>query len=180
MHFPLPIRAAVLAVVLAANGCGDPPYTPVIPVGGPVDFTIDGLAFHISSGGIYRSGQQFSLYFTNQPDTCTAVALIPQQIFLSLALKISPPTDGSLTASIGVPSPIVFPPSGQAGGALSQLEPLVGPPYQVATKVLASSDGSVSWQANANGSVTITRLDMGFTGTPDRLKFVNLTVRICN
>jgi hypothetical protein len=180
MRFPLPFRAAALAVALAASACGTPPYTPVIPVGGPVDFTIDGLSFHISSGGVFTSGQQFTVFFTNQPDTCTAVGLIPQQIFLSLALKISPPADGARTASIGPPSPIVFPPSGTAGGTLSQLQPLAGPPYQVATKVLASTDGSVAWQANASGSVTITRLDMGFAGTPDRVTFVNLTVPICN
>ena len=180
MHVPGPVCAAVLAAALSASACGSPSNTPVVPIGGPVDFTIDGLSFHISSGGIYTSGQQFTLYFTNQPNTCTAVALIPQQIFLSLALKISPPADGTFTASIGSPSPVVFPPSGQAGGTLSQLEPLVGPPYQVATKVLASTDGSVSWQANADGRVTITRLDMGFAGTPDRVKFVNLTVPICN
>lgn len=180
MHLPLPIRAAVLAAVLVASACGTPSDTPGVSVGGPVDFTIDGLSFHISSGGVYRSGQQFTLYFTNQPNTCVAVAVIPQQIFLSLALKISPPADGTFTASIGPPSPIVYPPSGLAGGTLSQLEPLVGPPYQVATKVLPSADGSVSWQANADGSVTITRLDMGFAGTPDRVKFVLLTVPVCN
>lgn len=180
MRFPRPIRAAALALALATSGCGAPAYTPPVPVGGPVDFTIDGLSFHISSGAIYKSGQQFTLYFTNQPDTCTAVALIPQQIFLSLSLKISPPADGTSNASIGPPSPIVYPPSGQAGGTLSQLEPLVGAPFQVATKVLNSTNGSVSWQANVDGSVTVTRLDMGFAGTPDRVKFVNLTVPVCN
>jgi len=174
MHFPLPIRAAALALSLAAGACGDPAYTPVVPVGGPVDFTIDGLSFHVSSGGIYKNGQQFTLYFTNQPNTCMAVAAVPQQIFIIFSLEISPAADGSLTAEV-VPPRLTFPPNGQAAGTLVQTNPIQGP-----TTTLDTESGSVAWQANADGSVTITRLDVSFAGTADRLKFVLLTVPVCN
>ena len=137
-------------------------------------------SFHISSGGYIRSGQQFTIYFTNQPNTCTAVLLIPQQIFLSLLLKVSPPADGTSTATIGPPSPNVYPPSGMAGGALSQLQPSLTPPYQVATQVVDSASGGVTWQMNADGTLTVVLLDMGFAGTPDRLKTEYLTIVPCN
>lgn len=180
MSRTLPFRAAALAALLAVGACGEPAYVPPTPPVGPLDFTIDGLSFHISSGGIFRSGQQFTLFFTDQPNTCTAVLLIPQQIFLSLLLKISPPADGTFQATIGLPSPAVYPPSGKAGGALSQLQPSLTPPFQVATKVVDSADGTVTWQANTNNTMTIVGLDMGFAGTTDRLKTAYLTVPFCN
>lgn len=173
-------RLVALAAALALSACGDSSYVPPVPPGGPLDFTIDGLDFHISSGGFIRSGQQFTLFFTNQPNTCTAVLLIPQQIFLSLMLKVSPPADASTTATIGPPSPVVYPPSGMAGGALSQLAPLQTPPYQSAMQVVDSLDGTVDWQLNADGTITVVLLDMGFAGTPDRLKTQYLTIPPCN
>jgi len=176
----LSFRAATLAAALAMSGCAESTYVPPAPPGGPLDFTIDGLSFHISSGGYIRSGQQFTIYFTNQPNTCTAVLLIPQQIFLSLLLKVSPPADGASTATIGPPSPNIYPPSGMAGGALSQLQPSLTPPYQVATQVVDSASGGVTWQMNADGTLTVVLLDMGFAGTPDRLKTEYLTIVPCN
>jgi len=173
-------RAAALATLLALGGCGDPPYVPPTPPVGPLSFTIDGLSFHISSGGYIRSGQQFTIYFTNQPNTCTAVLLIPQQIFLSLLLKVSPPTDGTSTATIGPPSPNIYPASGKAGGTLSQLQPSLTPPFQVATQVVDSASGTVTWQMNADGTLTVVLLDMGFAGTSDRLRTEYLTIPPCN
>ena len=178
MELRSPIRAAALAAILAMSACGQG-STPPPPVGGPVDFTIDGLSFHMSSGGIFTNGQQFTLFFTDRPDTCSAVALIPQFTFLSLELKISPPADGSRTATIGLPSPIVFPPSGQAGGNLLQLT-VVNVNQQVVLKDVPSASGTVTWRPNSNGTVTITLLDMGFGGTPDRIRSVDLTVPLCN
>jgi hypothetical protein len=180
MRRNVPRRLVPLAAALALAACADPPNVPPVPPGGPLDFTIDGLSFHISSGGFIRSGQQFTIYFTDQPNTCTAVLLIPQQIFLSLLLKVSPPSDGTSTATIGAPSPVVYPPSGMAGGQLSKLAPSLSPPYQVAQQVVASASGTVTWQANADGTITVLLLDMGFTGTTDRLVTHSLTIPPCN
>ena len=174
------LRAVALVSVLALSACADPPYVPPDPVGGPLDFTIDGLSFHISSGGFLRSGQQFTIYFTDQPNTCTAVLLIPQQIFLSLLLKVSPPGDGTSTATIGAPSPVVFPPNGKAGGALSKLAPSQSPPFQVAQQVVDSSGGTVTWQLNVDGTITVVLLAMDFAGTTDRLVTHYLTIPPCN
>lgn len=173
-------RLVALAAALALSACGDSSYVPPVPPGGPLDFTIDGLDFHISSGGFIRSGQQFTLFFTNQPNTCTAVLLIPQQIFLSLMLKVSPPADGTSTATIGAPSPVVFPPNGKAGGQLSRLAPSQSPPFQLPMQVVDSSGGTVTWQLNADGTITVVLLDMDFAGTTDRLVTRYLTIPPCN
>ena len=174
------LRAVALASALALAACADPPYVPPESGGGPLDFTIDGLSFHISSGGYIRSGQLFTIYFTDQPYTCTAVLLIPQQVFLSLLLKVSPPADGASTATIGPPSLNIYPPSGKAGGALSQLQPSLSPPYQVATQVVDSASGTVTWQMNTDGTLTVVLLDMGFAGTTDRVVTHYLTIPPCN
>lgn len=174
------LRVVALVSVLALSACADPPYVPPDPVGGPVDFTIDGLSFHISSGGFIRSGQQFTIFFTDQPNACTAVLLIPQQIFLSLMLKVSPPADGTSTATIGAPSPVVFPPNGMAGGQLSRLAPSQSPPFQLPLQVVDSSGGTVTWQLNADGTITVVLLAMDFAGTPDRLVTHYLTIPPCN
>jgi hypothetical protein len=174
------LRVVALATTLALAACAEPAYVPPEPVGGPVDFTIDGLSFHISSGGYIRSGQQFTIYFTDQPNTCTAVLLIPQQIFLSLLLKVSPPADGASAATIGPPSLNIYPPSGKAGGALSQLQPSMSPPFQVATQVVDSAGGTVTWQMNTDGTLTVVLLAMDFAGTTDRLVTHYLTIPPCN
>ena len=125
------LRVVALVSVLALSACAESSYDPPADIGGPVDFTIDGLSFHISSGGFIRSGQQFTIFFTDQPNACTAVLLIPQQIFLSLMLKVSPPADATTTATIGAPSPVVFPPNGKAGGAALQAGAVQTPPFQL-------------------------------------------------
>lgn len=174
------LRVVALVSVLALSACAEPAYDPPAEIGGPVDFIIDGLSFHISSGGFIRSGQQFTIFFTDQPNACTAVLLIPQQIFLSLMLKVSPPADGTSTATIGAPSPVVFPPNGKAGGQLSRLAPSQSPPFQLPMQVVDSSGGTVTWQLNADGTITVVLLDMDFAGTTDRLVTRYLTIPPCN
>ncbi len=180
MKTPPSLRVVALVSVLAFSACAEPSYAPPVEIGGPVDFTIDGLAFHISSGGFIRSGQQFTIFFTDQPNTCTAVLLIPQQIFLSLMLKVSPPADGSSTATIEGPSPVVYPPNGKAGGQLSKLAPSQSPPFQLPMQVVPSSGGTVTWQLNVDGTITVVLLAMDFAGTTDRLVTHYLTIPPCN
>jgi hypothetical protein len=75
---------------------------------------------------------------------------------------------------------VVYPPNGKAGGALSKLAPSLSPPFQVAQQVVDSAGGTVTWQMNADGTITVVLLDMDFAGTTDRLVTHYLTIPPCN
>jgi hypothetical protein len=140
-------------------------------LGPPVDFTIGAIAFHVSSGVAVKpasGGITFDL--SDQPDTCMALQLVPVGTTTMLSLKVVLPVDGSTHATVVATS---TPAAGEATGALTQ--------ETAGTQSLSitASDGSVSWTTNADGTTTLTAIDVGFTGTAGRLTTYGLTLPAC-
>ncbi len=167
-----PMCAALLAS--CSSPSGPPPGGP----SGPTNFTLETAQFHISSGGVFRNavGGPFTVYLTDQPETCTAVTGVPvgvsSQGWMRLQLAVVPPTDGTTNAVIGAVA--VLP--GQASGAFIQQ-------YQDQLPVilqLYTASGGVSWFVNPDNSITLTDLKVSFVGTTDTIDTYNLTVVPCN
>src|SRR5260221_784006 len=155
-------RTALALLILAA--CD----TPGRDTGGTrVDFVISGITFHASSGAAVSASATLSLYLSDQPDTCLALSLIPVGTAITFSLHINPPTDGTTQATVvakTTPAP---------GEAIGNLQRATGGKPDA---TITAASGSVSWTANSDGSVGITSLDVGFTGTTDRLTTSGLTL----
>ena len=141
-------------------------------VGGPpVDFTIGGIALHLSSGvTVVPASGGITFDLSDQPDTCEALQLVPVQTMTLFSLHVSLPADGSTRATVVT---AISPAPGQATGALTQ-----STGGQQSARI-AATDGSVAWTANADGSSTLTSIDVGFTGTAGRLTTYGLTLPAC-
>ncbi len=161
-------RRAWIALALAAcSGSSTGPGT----VPGPVDFTIGGLEFHVASGAVAMVGGVLTLYLTDQPDGCLAVTYTPVGRTTIFSLGVAAAADGTTRATVVAPKPAPAP-----GEAVGNLRRATG---GVPDASLDAADGSVSWTANADGSVTIDSLDVGFAGASGRLTTGGLTIPRC-
>ncbi len=160
------MRAALIALVLLACDTPGHPQTG----GPPVDFTIAGIAFHISSGAVVTSGGALTFYLSDQPDTCAAIINQPVGTTTTLTLHVSPPADGSTTVTI-VDKAVAA--AGEAVGSL--VRATGGNPGATVT----AASGTVSWTANADRSYALTNIDLGFAGTTDRVTTYGLLLAPC-
>lgn len=135
------------------------------------DYQVGTLFLHVASGAAVNSSG-LNLYLSDQPDTCQSLSFVPVQRATRLALRVAPAADGTTRATV-VTKPTPGP--GEAKGSLSQSTGgVAGDHYD-------ASDGAVAWTVNPGGSVTITILDIGFSGTPDRILTTSaLTVPPCS
>jgi hypothetical protein len=161
------VRGALIAVFLLA--CD----TPGSRQGGgpPVDFTIGGIAFHLSSGvTVLPAGGGITFDLSDQPDTCLALQLVPVGTAITFSLHVALPSDGSTHATV------VTKPSPGPGEATGSLSRATGGKQDTS---LTASDGTVSWTVNAGGSTTLDSIDVGFSGTSGRLTTSGLTLPAC-
>jgi hypothetical protein len=165
-------RLGPLALAAALAGCGSSPSGGVPDAGGPpLEFAIGGLVFRVSSGTAVRTGGLLALYLTDQPDTCLAVSLVPVMTVTTFSLRVAAAADGTTRAAVVAPKPA--PGAGEAVGGL------VRATGGARSASLDAANGSVAWAENANGTVTITSLDVGFTGAADRLTTGGLSLPPC-
>ncbi len=165
------MRVAFAALVVLQACSLSSEYHPSDGGGAPTDFTVGGVPFHISSGGTKVSTGVLTLWFSDQPDTCLAVANMPVGISTYLQIAVSPQTDGGTSAAIVPPKPI--PAAGEATASLTQLK------TGTKTASFAASDGIVAWTPNADGSTTLQSIDAGFAGTSDRIATGPWTIPAC-
>jgi hypothetical protein len=168
--------ALAIAAALTSGACGSLGGSPV-DGGQPVDFTIAGLAFHVSDGAVATSGGKLVFYLSDQPDACLAVTAVPVGTAMLFTLVVSPPSGGTTSATVVPPNPAPplqpLPAPGEAMGGL------VRATGGIVDDSVDAANGSVSWAANADGSVTITTIDVGFAATADRLATYSLWLRPC-
>ncbi len=157
--------AAALAVACSGPGGGPAGFS------GPVDFTIGGLEFHVASGAAATVGGALTLYLTDQPDGCLAITYAPVGTATVFSLAVAAAADGSTRATV-----VPIKPAPAPGEAVGSLQRTIG---GVPGAILDAADGSVSWTTNADGSVTIELLDVGFVGAAGRLTTGGLTIPGC-
>ena len=171
------VRAGTwLALAAAVGACSSSGGS--WPDGGqPVDFTIDGLQFHVSDGAVSASGGNLIFYLSDQPDACLAVIAVPVGTAMLFTLHVSPPPGGATTATVVPPSPAPpLPPLPSPGQAMGGLVRATG---GVPDASVDAASGAVAWAVNGDGSVTLTSIDVGFAGTTDRLASWALRLRPC-
>ena len=166
IRLALRVRAAL---VLASCACDTPGHAMVSAP--PVDFTIAGIALHVSSGAVVSSSGKFAFYLSDQPEACRALALVPVGRATTFSLHLVPPSNGSARVTV-VPPPTV-PAAGQATGGLARA--IGGKP----DASVDASDGTISWSTNSDGSVLLNAIDVGFAGTADRLISSGLALAPC-
>jgi len=164
------LPAAGLCALVLAAGCGNP------PVGGQGDgnprFTVGALELHAVSGAAVQTAYGWALYLSDQPDTCEAIAFVPQAQWTLLELRVSPQAGGANQASVVAPR--ATPAAGEAVGALTR--------FAVADVVLAydAGEGALAWSAAADGTVTVTSIDVGFAGAAGRVAAEGLLLQPCS
>jgi hypothetical protein len=126
-----------------------------------LDTTVGGVRFHLASGTAKVSGGVLGLYLSDQANTCQAISGVPVSTTTTLALRVAPGADGGTSATVVAPK--LSPGAGEAVGSLA-----VATGGQTSQRLDAAS-GTVAWTQNTDLSVTITSLDVGFSGTTDRL-----------
>jgi len=165
------LRRARVALAVVAAACSGSGTGSGNGVSGPLDFTIGGIAFHVSSGAVATVGGVLTLFLTDQPDGCQAITYTPVGTATIFSLGVAAAADGTTSATVVAPKP-----APAAGEAVGKLVRATG---GVSSARLDAADGSVSWKSNADGSVTITSVDVGFAGAAGRLTTVGLTVPHC-
>lgn len=161
---------ALLGAAALAGAC-DGPLPAHAPDGGPVvDFSIGGLSFHASDGAAVTTST-LDLYLSDQPSACDAISATPTGTAMTLKLRVVALASGEQRAAV-VP-PKATPAPGEAVGSLSRAT------RGIVNATLDAVDGSVSWTASATGAVTLTALDLGFSGTADRLVTGGLLLSPC-
>ncbi len=166
---PSRLLALAVATAMAAGSCGNP--ASARGSGNASDFVIGGIPFDLSSGAALAASGGWTLYVSDQVDTCLAVLQVPTMRMTLLELRVAPAADGTTVATVVPPKPT--PAAGEAVGGIT---------VRTGGTLNASLDaasGSVAWTANADGSVTVTALDVGFAGTADRLTTAGLHLRAC-
>ncbi len=162
---PRPLAVAALALVAACarnNQLAD---------GGDEDLDIGGIRFRVASGTARVEGSVLGLYLTDQPDACQTITHIPVGAATVFQLRVAPQPDGTTSALVVAGG--AGPGPGEAVGAISTQT------AGVETARRAAVDGSVSWQANEDGTTTIVAIDVGFNGATERLRAAELTVPAC-
>ena len=145
-----------LALALAVAGCALDNQAP--DGGGGLDFKIGTIPFHVSSGAVWTAGTT-TLYLTDQPDACLAIAQVPIGKATFFALRVAA---GGGTAVIAAGQGEI---TVKTGGSDTAGYPV--------------SDGTVTWAMNRDGTYALGALDVGFSGTSDRLRVSGLTLTAC-
>jgi hypothetical protein len=170
-RLPSALVAALLLVGTLA-GCGTPAVPTDFGSGQKVDFIIGGVAFHTGSGGHLLSGSVRRLFLTDTSDTCSTIGGLPRLRTVTFELQVAASASGATTATVVAQKPVPAP-----GEAVGSLKVTVGATTET---MLIPSDGTVSWTANADRTVTITAIDVGFAGTSDRLVTSGLVLVDCS
>ncbi len=168
---PRSLAAALVAALLLA-GCGTPAVPADFGSGQKVDFVIAGVAFHTASGGHLLAGAVRRLFLTDTADTCSTIGGVPRLRTVTFELQVAAAASGATTATVVAPKPVPAP-----GEAVGSLKVTVGATTET---TLTPSDGTVSWTVNADRTVTITAIDVGFAGTADRLTTSGLVLVDCS
>lgn len=146
------------------------------PGGGPLQFTIAGVAFQASSGAASVPSGVLTFDITDQPDTCTALRNSrtgnpPIGIYTRFELRVAPGSDGSARATVVPPG--AAPAAGQAMGGLARMQ------GGQKTDSIDAADGTVQWTLDGSGNATLVSVDVGFAGTSDRLAAGGLYLPAC-
>lgn len=164
MRPPLVAALALLAACARDNQAPDGD-------GGTIP-SIGGIDFRIASGAARVANGVLGLYLSDQPDACLAITQVPVGMSTTLSMLVSPAGDGKTAVAI-VPG-LITPGPGQGIAEIAA---------QIGSRVTLSydaSNGTITWTANGDGSTTIDTLDLGFSGTSDRLVETGLTVPSCD
>jgi hypothetical protein len=166
------LRLALFIAAALVSACND--GGPFLADGGQpaFDVTIGGVEFQANSSAAVLFGNVFTVLLTDQPNACQAYGHIPQQVWTTLTMHLAPSADDSSTANVVPPKPVPGP--GQAVGVL--VRAIADRPPVASFDMI---DGTVVWTGNIDGSVTITAMDVGFAGTPDRLVTGGIIVPSC-
>jgi hypothetical protein len=164
------VRLVFCALAVSCGGAST-----LQPGGGQLDFNINGIAFHVSSGAAVSSSA-LTLYLTDQPDTCLALRNAkngnpPVGIYTRLALRVAAAADGTTRANVVSSS---TPGPGQAAGGLTRMQ------GGQQTASVDAANGSVTWTLDAKGNATLVSIDAGFAGTADRLAASGLSLPACS
>jgi hypothetical protein len=162
------LRCAI-AILVTSAGCARDNAT--VAGDGGLDFVIGGVSFRVSSGGTSPLDDARALFLTDQPDGCLAVSQEPAGRMTIFRLRVAPRADG--TTSARVVAGAAAPGPGQATGELTVRA------AGVEEARLAAADGTVEWTLEDDGRATIVSLDVGFEGTPDRLRAADLILPRC-
>ncbi|MFO0583441.1 MAG: hypothetical protein U0229_14315 [Anaeromyxobacter sp.] len=160
--------ALALAGVLAA-GCSNPPVQG--QADGDLRFTVGGLELHAVSGAAVTTAYGLALYVSDQPSTCDAISAVPQAQWTLLSLRVAPQASGATTAAVAAPK--AAPAAGEAVGAVARYA------RDVATLAYDAADGSIAWTQAADGTVTLTAIDVGFQGASGRVAGQGLVLKPC-
>lgn len=159
----------VLALLSACDEGG--PFNP--DAGLPAfDVTIGGVRLRANSSAAIASGNIFTVLLSDQPNACQQYGHYPVQTWTTLTLVLATgtttPTVGTVVAQQAVPGP------GQVVGTLIKATSDLPPSAK-----LDATDGGVTWKSNADFSVSLQSMDIGFDGTADRLQVSNIGVPPC-
>jgi hypothetical protein len=160
------VRICLAALLASCSGAATH-----APDAGARDFSIGGIAFHLSSGAVVKSGG-LSFVFSDQPDACLALKYVPVGAATTFTLRVAPAADGMTQATV-----VANKPSPGAGEAVGGIVRATGGQKDAGAD---ASNGSVAWTANADGSITVNSLDVGFAGTADRLTTGGWTLPACS
>jgi hypothetical protein len=145
---------------------------PSVPSGPPPPvFTLGSLTFQVSSAGARPSATGLSLYFSDQVDVCQAISFTPAGTWTKFTLAVAPQASGATSATVVGPKPSPAP--GEAEGHL------VRGTGGSTTATLDTASGAVTWTANADGSVSIASIDVGFAGISERIAGSTWFLRAC-
>jgi len=140
--------------------------------GGPqVDFTIGGIAFHLSDGvAVIPSGGGIAFYLSDQPNACLALQFVPVG-----------PRPRSCSTSPRPPTERRRPRWSQRPRRNRARPPAAcrAPPAGSRTRASRPPTERCRGPRNADGSYALTSIDVGFAGTTDRLITAGLTLRAC-
>lgn len=162
-------RAALALAGALAAGCSNPPVQG--PPDGDLRFTIGGLELHAVSGAAVQTAYGLALYVSDQPSTCDAIHAVPQAQWTLLALRVAPQAGGATQAAVTATK--VAPAAGEAVGAVTRYA------RDVETLAYPAADGTVAWTQAADGTVTLTAIDVGFQGAPGRVTGEGLVLVAC-
>jgi hypothetical protein len=163
--------AAALLVALATACDMGGPFNP--DAGLPAfDVTIGGVELRANSSAAVVSGNLFTILLSDQPNACQQYGHFPARTWTTLSMRVAP---SSSTPTVGTVVPAqALPGFGQVVGALVKQTADLPPAAS-----FGMQDGTVTWKSNSDFSVTIESMDVGFSGTTDRLRVGGFTVPAC-
>lgn len=162
-----------MLLLALSSGCDEGgPFNP--DAGLPAfDVTIGGVRLVANSSAAIASGNVFTVLLSDQPNACQQYRHFPTRTWTTLTLVLATgsttPTVGTVVPQQAVPGP------GQVVGALVQATANLPPSVN-----LDATDGTVTWKSNTDFSISLQSMDVGFAGTPDRLRVSNIGVPPCS